>query len=87
MRSNMFGDKYCTDAEEVKIAMDEKDYDTGGCYADIEYDDDEDQWIAELKDNVTGDVVCYVEGFSSRNSLREMLVYDLDFPNSAVNYI
>lgn len=87
MRSNIFGDKYCTDSDEVTDAMNAKGQSPAFCYVDIEWDEDDSQWIAEIKDNATGDTVCYIEGFESRNKMREMLVDEVGFSNAYVNYI
>ena len=87
MRKNMFGDHYCTNAEEVRFAMEERDRDPEDCYADVEYDPTDGHWIAEIKDNGPGDTVCYVEGFDSRDALRSMLVNSVGLPGPSVNYI
>lgn len=87
MRRNIFGDAYCSDADEVQSAMDERSQSPAFCCADIEIDEDSGTFVAEIKDNATGDTVCYVEGFDSRNNLRLMLVDEVGFSNRDVNYI
>ena len=74
MRRNVFGDCYCTTADEIAESIFLKNLDAHECHADFSYDPDASWWVGEVRDNDEGDTVCYLEGFTSANLILNTLI-------------
>jgi len=85
MRRNAFGNVYCTTASEIVEEMEKKEVVVTDSYVQIYWDTDADSYGAEILENEDGEVVCYVEGFDSRESLRQTMI-QVGFNARAVNY-
>ena len=61
MRTNKFGDRYCNGTAEVRSVLD--DHENGWDVYATQFDPPEGKSLAtvEIRENVSGDLVCYVE--------------------------
>lgn len=85
MRRNAFGDPYCHSTDDMDSALAEKGREPSECYVDIEMDDDG-KWMGEAKLSHSGDTVFYVEGWESRDQLRNELI-EVGFANRDINFL
>lgn len=62
MRRNGFGEAYCHTADEARQIIDEHENGWEVYLGDVTPPDTEGKATAEILDNVSGEIVCYLEG-------------------------
>lgn len=65
MRRNAFDDYICHNSFEIAAVLADKGVQFDEIHAEFSFDEDEDGWGGEIRDNESGDTVLYFEGFST----------------------
>lgn len=86
MRENAFGEVYCHSVGEIADTLSEQDVLPSDSYVNIAWDEDADSWMAEVLNNEDGEIICYVEGFDSRETLRQAFI-GIGYRSWDVNFI
>lgn len=74
LRRNAFGDAYCKSVDEIVDELSLKDVDAHACHADFSFEPETKSWGGEIRENDDGETVCFLEGFSSANEIRNTLI-------------